>query len=151
MSDKKARHVGVFFLAWQSSPSLRDKGSGDNYYPEIPMNDIREIADKCHQTAKDKGWWDNFDGRNMTIDEIAAKLCLIHSEVSEALEDLRTGDMVFLRDDNGKPVGFPSELADIVIRVFDLCGFMDIDIAHAILEKMAYNDTRKHRHGGKAL
>lgn len=48
-----------------------------------------------------------------------------------------------------KPEGIPSELADIIIRVLDICGYHRIDIAAAIADKMAYNETRSHRHGGK--
>jgi len=48
-----------------------------------------------------------------------------------------------------KPEGIPSELADIIIRVLDICGFHGIDIAHALADKMAYNETRQYRHGGK--
>jgi hypothetical protein len=48
-----------------------------------------------------------------------------------------------------KPEGIPSELADIIIRVLDICGYHKIDIAAAIADKMAFNDTRDYRHGGK--
>jgi NTP pyrophosphatase (non-canonical NTP hydrolase) len=48
-----------------------------------------------------------------------------------------------------KPEGIPSELADILIRVLDVCGFHQIDIAGAVADKMAYNETRAYRHGGK--
>lgn len=48
-----------------------------------------------------------------------------------------------------KPEGVPSELADIVIRVADICGYYGIDLDAAITQKMAYNRTRPYRHGGK--
>lgn len=54
-------------------------------------------------------------------------------------------------DPTWKPVGIPSELADIVIRVFDAAGRYGIDLEKAINEKMAYNATRPQRHGGKVL
>lgn len=48
-----------------------------------------------------------------------------------------------------KPEGIPSEMADIIIRVLDICADREIDIATAIADKMAYNETRAYRHGGK--
>ena len=48
-----------------------------------------------------------------------------------------------------KPEGIPSELADIIIRVLDIAAFHHIDIAAAIADKMAYNESRTYRHGGK--
>ena len=46
-----------------------------------------------------------------------------------------------------KPEGYAIELADAVIRIADLCGYMGIDLEAAIREKMAYNATRPHKHG----
>jgi hypothetical protein len=48
-----------------------------------------------------------------------------------------------------KPEGIPSELADIIIRVFDAAVEYGIDIEDQVRMKMAYNATRQHRHGGK--
>ena len=50
-----------------------------------------------------------------------------------------------------KPEGFPSELADVIIRTFDLCAMLNIDIQKAVDEKLAYNATRGHMHGGKTV
>ena len=104
---------------------------------------LQDIADRCYQIAEDKGWHKSKDQIN-----IPERLALIHSEVSEALEDYRDGHMVTGLD-NHKPIGFPTELGDIVIRVFDLCGELDINIEEELLTKMAYNETRPYRHGGK--
>lgn len=126
------------------------------------MKSINELVKEAHENAVNKGWWD----KEPSLGEVIA---LIHSEASEALEDYRNGHdpaevwyeeksafgMTFTRlemaDDTWKPCGIPSELADIVIRVFDACGHYGIDLEQAITEKMAYNATRPQRHGGKVL
>nr|WP_235775467.1 MULTISPECIES: hypothetical protein [Paenibacillus] len=123
---------------------------------------INDLVKEAHNNAVSKGWWDE----DRSFGEIIA---LIHSEASEALEDYRSGmqpaDFRYEeKTEDGllvthvrqksvywKPVGIPSELADIVIRVMDACGRYDIDLERAIAEKMAYNATRPLRHGGKVL
>jgi NTP pyrophosphatase (non-canonical NTP hydrolase) len=48
-----------------------------------------------------------------------------------------------------KPEGLPIELADAVIRILDYCEYAGIDLGVAIRQKMAYNELRPYRHGGK--
>jgi hypothetical protein len=50
------------------------------------------------------------------------KVALIHSELSEALEDLRVGRIATVVSESGKPEGAVSELADVVIRIGDFWG-----------------------------
>ena len=105
---------------------------------------ISRLQNECHKIAVSKGWWD--EKRN-----IGEALCLIHSEVSEALEEYRRGidlqEIYF--DGDGKPQGFPIELADTVIRLLDLCGGLRIDLEDAIKVKMKFNKSRSKRHGNK--
>ncbi|MCM3456577.1 hypothetical protein M3685_22000 [Heyndrickxia oleronia] len=94
---------------------------------------INQLCTEAYETAKSKGWHDE-------PKETGTLLALVHSEVSEALE----------ADRKGNPENFVEELADVCIRIFDLCGSRGIDLEKSILEKMAYNKTRSYKHGGKA-
>ncbi|WP_163102273.1 MazG nucleotide pyrophosphohydrolase domain-containing protein [Peribacillus alkalitolerans] len=97
------------------------------------MNVINQLCQKAFEIAKSKGWHDEER-------ETGTQLALIHSEVSEALEADRKGDSE----------NFVEELADVCIRVFDLCGSKGIDLEKAILDKMERNKSRSYKHGGKA-
>lgn len=108
------------------------------------MTGINEVAKQIHENAVDHGWWDEERG----FPEV---LALIHSEVSEALEEYRNGRLPteVYAGNNGKLEGIPIELADVIIRVLDYCGYAEIDIDTAISQKHEYNKSRPYRHGGK--
>lgn len=103
---------------------------------------LNELVKESYERAKTKGWWDTDPG-------IPEKLALIHSEVSEALECYRDGEPVFFTGEGGKPLGFGIELADVVIRVADLCGHLGIDLDYCVRVKSEFNERRPYRHGGK--
>lgn len=42
---------------------------------------------------------------------------------------------------------FEDELADVIIRLLDLCKYMKIDIEKHIELKMKYNESRPYKHG----
>jgi NTP pyrophosphatase (non-canonical NTP hydrolase) len=94
---------------------------------------INQLCQEAYETAKSKGWHDEER-------ETGTLLALVHSEVSEALE----------ADRKGNQEEFEIELADVCIRIFDLCGARNIDLEGAINFKMALNKGRSYKHGNKA-
>jgi NTP pyrophosphatase (non-canonical NTP hydrolase) len=115
---------------------------------------ISQLVATAHGMAVEKGWHEVTDEvTEVTPDRFGALVALVHSEASEALEAYReTGKATeSTLSPKGKPEGVPSELADIVIRVADICGLLGIDLEAAVKSKIAYNATRPRRHGGKAL
>lgn len=109
---------------------------------------VQELVSESHRIAKEHGWWDTPDGNTH-----GEKIALMHSELSEALEEIRNGKPVteVYFSATGKPEGVPVELADVIIRVGDYCGRHGIDLHAAVAAKMKYNESRPYRHGNKAL
>ena len=115
---------------------------------------IKELVEKAHKNARKHGFWEDWDSicwedglsRNedstLDIEElfnnaIATKLMLIVSELGEALEALRHEDKE----------NFAEELADVAIRLADLCGGLGIDLEAEIKKKMEKNKKRGYKHG----
>lgn len=93
----------------------------------------------CHGVAAGSGWW-NDPATGKPLDRnVPEMLCLIHSEVSEAMEGYRKS----LMDDKlpHRPM-IEVELADVVIRCFDTAKGLGLDLAGAIAEKLQYNCNR---------
>jgi len=113
------------------------------------------LVNICHNAAFAAGWWhDRPSGLNLKrlINQpegplehrfakalVAEKICLQHSELSEAMEGHRKG----LMDDKlpHRPM-LEVEFADTIIRILDTAGAMGLDVGGAIAEKLAFNAVR---------
>ncbi|WPU91808.1 hypothetical protein SNE25_21045 [Mucilaginibacter sabulilitoris] len=100
---------------------------------------IVEVVQLCYQNSFNAGWHTDPVTGDLLDRNKAEMLCLIHSEISEAME----GERKSLMDDKlpHRPMA-EVELADAVIRIFDYAGRWGYDITGAMAEKMEYN---KHR------
>lgn len=93
------------------------------------------LQSRCYQASLASGWWDT----EKTPLTFSNKLMLTVSELSEAMEADRKGlKDTHLPHRDGREV----ELADAVIRIFDLAGAYGFNLGNAIAEKMAYNAQR---------
>ena len=131
---------------------------------------MKNLISQAHEMAKSKSFWEG--ERNKP-----EMLMLVVSELAEALEALRkdhyadqdvveslSHDLELDRTDEefllkainwktsfeqGVKSSFEDELADVAIRLFDLCGGLGVDLEKHIEMKMKYNSMRGYKHGKK--
>jgi NTP pyrophosphatase (non-canonical NTP hydrolase) len=131
---------------------------------------MKNLISQAHEMAKSKGFWDGERNKSEL-------LMLVVSELAEALEALRkdhyadqdvveslSHDLELDRTDEefllkainwktsfeqGVKSSFEDELADVAIRLFDLCGGLGVDLEKHIEMKMKYNSMRGYKHGKK--
>src|SRR5690606_23436809 len=99
--------------------------------------------DACHQLAVKSGWWKDVETGEDLADWpkkyfdllVSTKLMLSVTELAEAMEGHRKD----LMDDHlPHRKMLEVEMADCIIRVLDLGGALKMDIAGAVMEKLAY-------------
>ena len=119
---------------------------------EKNIDSLTELQKLCTLNANKHGWkvvWHkdqkclvkSHSTEKTRFISVGEALALIHSEVSEALEEYRNGDFH----------KFGPELADIMIRVFHLAGDLNISMLDEINRKIEINTKRKLHHGRKNL
>jgi len=96
----------------------------------MPLS-IKELQDLILKQAKEKGF-----GTKPEEINVAEKIALIHSEISEAFEAYRRKNI------NDKD-GFKEELSDAIQRILHLCAIFDIDIEKEVLKKIESNKDRE--------
>lgn len=103
---------------------------------------LNDYAHLCHSIAAEKGFWtDQYSSRTQTEMRTIRALALITSEVSEAIEALRKNDAGLASTE------FSEEIADILIRTFDLAGALCLDLNEIVNKKIQKNRLRPAKHG----
>jgi hypothetical protein len=105
-------------------------------------NGLEVLVNTCHGASKAAGWWHDLhtgEPLPLTQERVGDKLMLIVTEIAEAKEGHRKS----LNDDHlpGRLM-VEVELADAVIRIADLAGVLRLDLAGAVIDKLAYNSNR---------
>lgn len=120
----------------------------------IIANAFDVIQHAAYTASCEAGWWDDIQTPLELSKSVPTKLCLIHSEISEAME----GHRKHKQDDHlPEYTMFAVELADAVIRIADLAGAHNFPLGEIIARKMEYNASRadhkrenRKQPGGKA-
>lgn len=138
-NDVAIRLLGADLYAAAEAPEPTSRAPGN-------MN-LNEIAAYCH-AANIKWWQDPHTGQRITRNK-GELLCLIHSEISEAME----GERKNLMDDKLPYRRMAEvELADALIRIFDYAAGFGYDLQGAFDEKTEYNRTRAdHTHAARIM
>jgi hypothetical protein len=170
LNDRQENDIVIEYDGLLQEVCISDGHDGQTADKVIGINDFVSIA---HENSKAHGWWE--EERSF-----GEQIALMHSELSEALEEFRNKNWLqriyyecykpkdkscsafYHADPNlkklkcapcehGKPCGIPVELADCIIRIMDTCGHYSIDLDAVIREKMKYNESRPYKHGGKII
>lgn len=111
-----------------------------------------EISKELHDVAQEKGFWDLLDGHLATTNQeqrdifMTKQLMMIVSEAVEVMEAIRK---------SYGPEAIADEMADILIRTFDLYAglveheYTNVSLDEAFAKKTGYNKTRPEKHGVK--
>lgn len=100
---------------------------------------LNALCADVHDRNVAAGWWSDLRTGERIDRNVGELLCLVHSEISEAMEGHRKS----LMDDKlpDRPM-IEVELADAVIRIADIAAALGLDLGGALDAKLAYNAAR---------
>lgn len=108
-------------------------------FNEAAAFNLNELVKHIHFLNVEAGWWHDLQTGEPLPRNDGEMICLMHSELSEAMEGVRK-DLMDDKLPHRKMVEV--EMADCLIRILDYCGGRNLDIGGALVEKLAYNQSR---------
>lgn len=95
--------------------------------------DLDALTEAMHRFVASKGWYEAQSRKPQTPKNLAVSLVL---EASEVLEHFQWGEHVADKEALG------GELADVMLYLLQLASISQIDLAEAVLKKLAINQER---------
>lgn len=95
---------------------------------------IQELTERMHAFVADKGWYAADSPKVQSPKNLAISLALESAEILEHFQ---------WREDVADQAALAGELADVALYLLQLAGLTGIDLEQAILDKLAYNQTRQ--------
>jgi NTP pyrophosphatase (non-canonical NTP hydrolase) len=112
----------------------------------LQSDSLNELARECHKIAVDHGFWDYPQEVSKHM-QYMIKIALIHSEATEALQEVRSTNSPEPTHKDEHWDKFGDELVDIIIRVLDLADDAGIDTDRRMTRIMEQNRNRPYKHG----
>lgn len=120
----------------------------------IDFKVMTECARVAHNNAVQHGFYDDIDKllgvvptaelrRVAYRDFVLSQIAKIGGECGECVDAIQHGALT----DSDKFDHLCEELADIIIRTFDLYGYLNADVGEAVAAKMFTNEGRPYKHG----
>lgn len=108
-----------------------------------PAQTINALVRDSHNQMVKSGFWSNDNPNN----NVGTKCALAAGELcGEFLEKWRKAD--FSPDEHCPEFTNQTiEIADTILRLFDIAGHLRMPLGEAIIAKMQFNSTRPHLHG----
>lgn len=122
----------------ENNKLVRAKGFWDSMYHSLKAIDAQK--NNCDTDEKEKEIDEQYIATKDAF--ISQKIALVMSECGEALEAMRKQNYGLEKKDT-----FEDEIADVIIRLCDLCGELNIDIEKQIEWKINHNKSRENKHG----
>lgn len=146
-SFQKSIHTWAVSKEWRGPNAETQRTTGDDI--ALMHSEASEALEAFRECNDPLAVWHTFtvevNGvkfKDLTEEQLAVILDVEPIDLDEAIEDLNLVP---------KPEGVGPELADLLIRIFDYAEHVGLDMEAEVVRKMAHNESREIRHGGKHL